>query len=213
MNRRLPELIPKTRVCIICEGDEEFNYLKRLDSIGVWDNHYEIVLVNADGNGNIPARYQDRYQNDTCDIVFVFCDTDRKPYEQYVDIKNKIDVFHGIVGIANEIVIFGNPCTMDIIIKHWADVNLQSPAKKINAPIIERYTGIQNYKAKKNQIIELMNYVTKDNYYLMKKRVLARSSADNVVNSSNFNMLIDYLEDSTDTWINEINSTLDGEDV
>lgn len=26
-------------------------------------NKYDISLVNAGGNGNIPARYQDRYQN------------------------------------------------------------------------------------------------------------------------------------------------------
>ena len=64
MSRRLPSFTSKTRVCIICEGDEEYEYLRRLEHIGVWDDHYDLDLVNAGGNGNIPARYQDRYQND-----------------------------------------------------------------------------------------------------------------------------------------------------
>ena len=46
----------------------------------------------------IPARYQDKYQNGTYDIVLIFCNTDKKPYEQYMDIKHKIDDFHGIKG-------------------------------------------------------------------------------------------------------------------
>ena len=29
-------------------------------------------LDNADGNGNIPARYQDRYQNGSFEVVLVF---------------------------------------------------------------------------------------------------------------------------------------------
>ena len=32
-------------------------------------------------------RYQDNYQNGTYDAVFVFCDTEKKPHEQYKDIK------------------------------------------------------------------------------------------------------------------------------
>ena len=31
--------------------------------MNVWNDQYEISLDNAGGNGNIPARYQDRYQN------------------------------------------------------------------------------------------------------------------------------------------------------
>ena len=84
-------------------------------SLGVWNEEYCFVLENAEGNGNIPARYQDKYQNGAYDLVSVFCDTDRKPYEQYVDIKRKINEFHGIENAADQVIIFGNPCTMQII--------------------------------------------------------------------------------------------------
>ena len=69
MANRLPKLVDKRKICIICEGNEEYAYLNRLRDLKVWDEQYDISLVNAEGNGNIPARYQDRYQNGSDDIV------------------------------------------------------------------------------------------------------------------------------------------------
>lgn len=37
------------------------------------------------------------YQNGSYDVVLVFCDTDKKLYEQYADIKHKINEFHGAI--------------------------------------------------------------------------------------------------------------------
>lgn len=210
MNRRLPAFISKTKVCVICEGDEEYSYMKRLYQLGVWDNHYEMDLINAGGNGNIPARYQDRFQNDSSEIVLVFCDTERKPYEQYTDIKRKIDEFHGVDGVSNEVVFFGNPCTMDVIVKHWVDLDLKTPAKKMNDTIIEKYTGVKHYRGKRNQINEIMEKITAANYILMKERVSARSNNDEEKNSSNFDKMMGYLENNDDGWIAEINHKLDG---
>ena len=53
------------------------------------------------------------------------------------DIKRKINEFHGVDSAANEVIMFGNPCTMQIISKHWTDENLKSPAKPVNAPLIK----------------------------------------------------------------------------
>ena len=71
MTNKLPKFIDKHKICIICEGNEEYEYLNRLKTLKVWNEQYDISLVNADGNGNIPARYQDRYQNGA--IVRSFC--------------------------------------------------------------------------------------------------------------------------------------------
>lgn len=209
MSRRLPSFITKTKICIICEGDEEFCYLERLNELGVWDDHYDVELINACGNGNIPARYQDKYQNNAGDIVLVFCDTDRKPYEQYVEIKRKINEFHGVDVAADEVVIFGNPCTMDVIVKHWDDIDLKSPAKKVNAPIIEELTGVHRYRAKREQIEALMTHITVHNYNAMKRRIAARSSVDEEKNSSNFDQLANNLESVDNNWIDRINQILD----
>ena len=89
--------------------------------------------------------------------MLVFCDTEKKPHEQYEDIKRKINEFHGVDSAANEVIIFGNPCTMQIISKHWTDENLKSPAKSVNAPLIKEYTGVENYKGRADQIQKVMD--------------------------------------------------------
>lgn len=170
MTIKLPKLPDRHKICIICEGNEEYGYLNRLKELKVWNDQYDISLVNASGNGNIPARYQDRYQNSSYEVVFVFCDTEKKPYEQYEDIKRKINEFHGVENAASEVVLFGNPCTMQIIIRHWTnDEILKSPAKKANAHLIERFTGVKNYRARADQIEEVMKCITRENYLEMRE--------------------------------------------
>jgi len=78
-----PELLSEIKICIICEGFEEYEYLKQLNDLHVWNNKIEFILINAESNGNIPARYQAAYMSDNYDIVLIFCDTDDKPYESY----------------------------------------------------------------------------------------------------------------------------------
>ncbi len=90
MPNKLPKFLDNHKICIICEGNEEYEYLNRLKNLKIWNEQYDISLVNAGGNGNIPARYQDRYQNGADELVLVFCDTEKKPHEQYEDIKRKI---------------------------------------------------------------------------------------------------------------------------
>lgn len=209
MKSRLPAFLDKDKICIICEGDEEFDYLSRLKDLGVWNEKYEISLDNADGNGNIPARYQDRYQNGSYEMVLVFCDTEKKPYEQYEDIKRKINDFHGVDNAAEEVVIYGNPCTMQIILEHWTDVRLKSPAKKVNASLIKEFTGVEHYKGRADQREEVMKHVTAENYQEMYCRIQAMENDDTVVGSSNFDRLLKYLSADNDSWIKEINEKLE----
>ena len=63
MLNNLPKFFNNDKICIICEGNEEYDYLKQLKKLKVWNEQYDISLVNAGGNRNIPARYHDRYQN------------------------------------------------------------------------------------------------------------------------------------------------------
>ena len=211
MPNRRPGLYNKRKVCIICEGNEEYKYIDRLKELKVWNEQYEVSLVNAEGNGNIPARYQDRYQNGAYEAVLIFCDTDKKPYEQYDDIKRKINEFHGIDGIANEIIIFGNPCTMQIILKHWTDEMLTSQAKQVNAPIIEELTKVKGYKGKENQIKEIMNCITPKNYSAMRERVKLLDQNDSIIGNSNFSKIIEWLESENCEWIDKINKMLENE--
>lgn len=180
--------------------------MKELD---VWHKQYEVTLDNADGNGNIPARYQDRYQNGSYEIVLIFCDTEKKPYEQYEDIKRKINDFHGVEGAAEKVLIYGNPCTMQIILKHWTDVRLKTPAKKVNASIIEEFTGVVNYKGRADQREEMLKHITAENYQEMCLRIRKMENDDTVIGSSNFDTLINYLSSGSDSWMKEINEELE----
>lgn len=209
MNNRLPNIKPKTKISIICEGPEEYDYIETLSRLKVWDEKYEFDLVNAGGNGNIPARYQDKYQNDTSDVVLIFCDTDKKPYEQYEDIKRKINEFHGVDDAADAVVIFGNPCTMQIVIEHWQEVKFKSPAKSVNAPIIQECTGVENYKGREDQRKVMMGKITAENYSDMKERVGRLSDVDTEKNSSNIGRFLEGFESGDDGWIAQINEKLE----
>ena len=207
--RKLPIVLHKHKICIICEGDEEFDYLSCLKSLNVWNDNYEVVLDNAKGNGNIPARYQDRYQSGSFEIVFIFCDTERKPYEQFEDITRKINSFHGTYNVAKHVIFYGNPCTMQIILSHWADVTLNTPTKKRNAHLIFQYTGVHDYKGKASQRKIILNKITKENYLFMLNRVRSMKNDDSSIGSSNFDLLLEYLFTDNDRWINTINSYLE----
>ena len=209
MQNKLPKLFDKHKICVICEGNEEYEYLERLKALKVWDAQYEIIPDNAGGNGNIPARYQDSYQNGSYELVLVFCDTEKKPYEQYEDIKRKINEFHGIDIAADEVIMFGNPCTMQIISKHWTETLIKSPAKPVNAPLIEEFTGVKNYKGKADQIAAVMEHITAENYADMCERVSDLETRDTVVGSSNFGRFMELLGSGDAGWIDEINDELE----
>lgn len=209
MTNRLPAFFDKHKICVICEGNEEYAYLERLKALKVWNEQYEISLVNAGGNGNIPARYQDRYQNGADELVLIFCDTEKKPYEQYEDIKRKINEFHGVDNASDGVVVFSNPCTMQIITKHWTDENIKTPAKPVNAPKIKEFTGVENYKARADQIKAVMEHITVDNYKDMSRRVKQLGDKDDVLGNSNFGKLMECLESSDDRWIEDINDKLE----
>ena len=209
MTNKLPKIFSGSKICIICEGDEEYEYLDKLISLDVWSNKYQFTLENANGNGNIPARYQDKYQNGSYDVVLVFCDTDKKPYEQYVDIKQKINEFHGVKNAADRVIIFGNPCTMQIIIEHWEEIVLDTNAKKRNAPIILKFTGIEKYKGRADQRQELFSKITRENYRDMLERIKKLPNDDTLVGSSNFVRFMQYFSSDNEDWIQGINDALD----
>lgn len=105
---------------------------------------------------------------------------------------------------------FANPCTMQIITKHWTDINLKSPAKQVNAPLIKEYTKVENYKARADQIEAIMEYITAENYVDMRHRVDRLETMDTVIGSSNFGEFIKLFESEDSRWIEEINAKLEG---
>ena len=90
MGRRLPTKQSGHKICIVCEGDEEYDYLSRLKELQVWSKQYSVKPKNAGSIDNIAAIYQDAYTNDNYEAVLIFCDTELAPYEQYNRLKGKL---------------------------------------------------------------------------------------------------------------------------
>lgn len=199
----------KRKICLICEGYEEYDYLSRLIELDVWSDVYSFSLVNAESNGNISARYQDRYQSDFYDIVLAFCDTDRAPHDDYELIRTKINAIFGNESAADKVIIFANPCTMQIELLHFGDVKLRTQNKNKNAKIIKEFTGIENYKASEEQRQKMCSQITKVNYLAMKDRLTLLSTDCSTVSSSNFAVFLKFFESADTSWIDEINSSIE----
>lgn len=169
------------KVCIICEGNEDYAYMDRLLRLNVWNPVYDFHLINAKSESNIFARYQDAYNNDCYEIILVFCDTDKAPHEQYIRLKQKLNTFHGSKRTAaDKIIIFANPCTMQIVLLHFVDVSLKNQGKRTNAPLIEQLTGISNYDAHADQIKVLCSKIFQRTYQNMRRRVAEINQPDNI---------------------------------
>ena len=140
-------------------------------------------------------------------MVLIFCDTDKGPSQKYKEIKQKINDFHG-ENVADDIVIFGNPCTMQIILSHFAKIKLTSQSKVINSKYIKEYVDIDNYKATDEQRKELFSKIKRSNYEKMKENVAKLSTDDNITSSTNILKFVEHFEGDDESWIDEINKKL-----
>jgi len=200
-----PPISYRHRVCVICEGLEDTEYFKRLLQLNVWRTDvYDFYPVNAKSASNIFARYQDAYSNDSYEVILVFCDTDKAPYREYSLIKKKINDFHAKAGVNEKVVIFANPCTMQIVLSHFGDADLKNQGKKTNGKIIEELTGVANYDAHENQVKELCSKIYQRSYPEMRERVKNMDSPDTVSGSTNFIHFLDMFESDDIAWIDEI---------
>lgn len=195
------------KICIICEGYEEYDYMESLKNKCVFSNKYDFKLVNVKSINNIVPRYQEKYQSDSYSLVLIFCDTDKGPSDKYKEIKQKINDFDER-NVANEIIIFGNPCTMQIILSHFSQIKLSSQRKSVNSKYIEKLIGIKNYKATDEQRKMLFGKIKRDNYNTMKENLKSLSTNDEEISSTNFLRFIVKFESEDESWIEEINNKL-----
>ncbi len=173
----------------------------------MFSSNYDFKPINVKSINNIVPRYQEKFQSDSYSLVLIFCDTDKGPSDKYKEIKQKVNEFHE-ADIADDIIIFGNPCTMQIILSHFAEIKLKSQSKTVNAKYIEELIGIQNYKATEEQRKELFSKIKRDNYNTMKENVSKLSINDGDISSTNILKFIDRFENDNDNWIDEINNKL-----
>jgi hypothetical protein len=169
---------------------------------------YEFTTVNVKSASNIAAKFQDAFQNDRYDVILVFCDTDKAPYREYVQIKKKINSFLNRQKAAEKLIIFANPCTMQIILSHFGEVSLKNQGKKTNAAEIERLTGIKDYDAHEDQIKAICYMIFRRSYDDMKQRIAAINFPDTTPCSTNFIVFLERFENSDANWISVIQKYL-----
>jgi hypothetical protein len=194
---------------VICEGLEEYSYFQRLISLNVWSREYEFSLVNAKGESNIFARFQDAYNNDNYEVIIIFCDTDKYPYKEYTQVKRKINDFFDKRLAGQKLIIWANPCSMQIVLSHFADVCLVNQGKKTNADIIERLTGVTGYDGHEKQIEEICNLIYQRTYPEMKSRLTQEEYCDSYAGTSNIVHFLDFFENDDLKWIADIKNYLE----
>lgn len=202
-------MINNPNILIICEGYEEYEYLETLKKLNIWNN-YNIELINAESNGSIFPIYQFNYQNDDYDLILIMADTDRPTYDDFIRMITKINDFHDVENFADEIVIFGNPCTMQFILNHFSEecVFLKKSNKRKNAELINRLTNVENYDAHAEQRKAIFNQITKENYEIMKINIKECSDQYNEISSTNFLKFMHNLESNDKSWIDNINKKI-----
>ena len=205
---KLPAINRKHKICVICEGNEDYEYMMRLLQLNVWDDAYDFILINAKSASNIPARFQDAYQNDRYELILVFCDTDKEPYREYTQVKKKINSFLNKQKAFEKLTIFANPCTMQIILLHFEKVSLKNQGKKTNGAIIERLTGVRDYDAHEEQIKEICGKIFRKSYKDMRQRVAEINYPDTTSGSTNFIVFLERFESSDNKWIAAIQNYL-----
>ena len=209
-NNKVPKF--KQRVIFICEGQEDKGYIDKLISLNVWNSEiYDFKAVNAKSASRIVSKYDSIVSNESSSsVVLIFCDTDKTPHKEYLNLKKKLQNIYGGDSAFNRIVIFANPCTMRIVLAHFSEkAKLKTQSKSQNARLIEKLTNVNNYKAAKKQIRSICQKITKENYYQMKKELLNESNKSyDITGSTNFIKFLEHFESDDPSWINEINKGL-----
>ena len=162
----LPPLKDNKKIYIICEGSEEYDYLNQLKLLNVWSDVYDITLRDAKGNGNLYPIYQNVYQKGNYDLVVIVCDTEKKPHEQFNDICCKVNSLHACELASQYVVMFTNPCTMQVILLHW-DTFLLDCRHHQSGVVLLILKNIQVSK-----IIQLKNLSEHNWFLILQKRVI-----------------------------------------
>lgn len=206
--KKFPSVKTGCKILIICEGSEENDYISRLKECDVWSSVYNIKPKNAKSIDNIIAIYQNEYQNDNYDLIVIFCDTEIIPYEQFCKLRESINNFHGN-NVADKLIIFANPCTMQIILSHFDKVKLTSNSKTKNSALIQKLTGVTDYIAEENQRKAMMKHINAENYMHMKSNLKGIAVEYDKVPSTNVVAWFELFEGENTKRIKEINKKIE----
>lgn len=196
----------KIGIKILCEGLEEYKYIKKLLGFpGIFsDIYYFDEPINCKGITKIFPRYQDLFSKNLYEVILVFCDADKNS-KDFQELCSKIDnCMFGGNKVSEHIVVFSNPVTLQIVLSHFADVKLSSSSKAKNEKVVEELTGLKDYRGHEEQIDFILKFVKSSNVIDMRSRVSTLSSDLNTVPSTNFFKFLENISSDNVGWINSI---------
>jgi len=201
----------RKRIAILCEGFEEKPFLEKILSFPCINRSlYELgPIVNAKGNGSLFPKFQDMYGKNLYDLILIFCDAD-KGSGPFLSLYDKLD--DGLFGgkrIAERIIIFVNPVTLQVVLSNFGKVALTHVSKRKNQEAVEALTGIKNYDATEEQIAEMMRRINTRTYAVMKENLQSVSTDKTKVPSTNLLQFLERLESDDDSWVDEIIAAMD----
>ena len=108
-------------------------------------------------------------------------------------------------GNAEKIITFTRPCTLQVILSHFGDVELKTQSKSAAQKDVYRLADINNYDAHQEQLEAICQKIYRRSWEDMMERLKLLSTAPNDIPSSNIKMLFDRLCSDDISWIDELN--------
>lgn len=109
---------------------------------------------------------------------------------------------------AKKIITFTRPCTLQVILYHFDNVELTTQAKTAARDDVCRLTGIKNYDAHQDQLEDICKKIHFRSWECMLKRLKLLSTNPDVLPSSNMNILFERLCSDNIYWIEEVNDAI-----
>lgn len=131
---------------------------------------------------------------------------DRAP-EAYNNILLGIENILG-AGNAEKVITFTRPCTLQIILSHFGEVNLTTQAKASAREDVERLTGVQHYDAHQDQLNTICQKIFFRSWGELQDRLKLLSTNPNDIPSSNICLLFDRLCSDNFEWIDDLNASI-----
>lgn len=197
------------RIALLVEGEEEEDYWRRLQNLGLILDEKRLTVINAKSINKIPARFHEKYASGRYYAIFVFCDTDHG----YAEIKQVVENTVG-EGAAAELVFFASPCSMTILLAHFSKdelVTTKTVNKKKNGALVKDLgvTFDGDYNAKEEQRSAIMKQINRQNYQRMKELISSLPQVDTQTPSTNILRLLSMIEiggmDNLDSCLQRLN--------
>ena len=185
---------PHFRSALLVEGEEEEDYWRRLQNLGLILDEKRLTVINAKSINKIPAKFHEKYASGRYYAVFVFCDTD----QGYAEVRRVVENTVG-EGAAAELVFFASPCSMTILLAHFSKdelVTTKTVNKKKNGALLKDLgvTFDGDYDAKEEQRSAIMKQINRQNYQRMKEFISSLSRVDTQTPSTNIVRLLSMIE-------------------